>query len=94
MKRPYISISGTLDELILMEAILSFYYENSDSVNDHYLDESDPIGFNEFGSWLLCYEDGWMMYANHKGGDANNENQFKASQIHEILKYIEEYEKN
>lgn len=89
MKRPYISISGTLDELILMEAILSYYYEYSDSLNDHYLDESDPIKFNEFGSWLLCFTDGSMLYANHGWLD-----DFKASQLTEILTYIEEYERS
>lgn len=97
MKRPYISISGTLDELILMEAILAHYYTVPDEeCNNEACDESDPFKMNELGSWLICRPEpiNNVSYFNHKGFRAKKENSFKASQLEEILTYIEEYEKN
>lgn len=93
MKRPYISISGTLDELILMEAILAYYYTIEDNLSNDACDERDLFNFKTNGSWIICHPYGDIMYANNQGYFSNKENSFKASQIHEILTYIEEYEK-
>lgn len=88
MKRPYISISGTLDELILMEAILAYYYDFG--AEDH----NNAMMFETYHkAWfLVCHVSGTCMYFSHNGtGDPKR---FKASQLTEILTYIEEYERS
>lgn len=90
MKRPYISISGTLDELILMEAILAYYYDVPDEEWNN-----ECINFTHCpANHLVCNEDGdgKINYLNHPGLRKPN-TIFKASQIQEILKHIEEYER-
>lgn len=91
MKRPYISISGTLDELILMEAILAHYYDDQwENWNNEACDIDDHFGLEKHGAWLISTD--VLSYHNHDGGSVFK--QFKASQIHEILTYIEEYERS
>lgn len=91
MKRPYISISGTLDELILMEAILAYYYNVSYEQWNNYIVTGGKMVNKP--THIICGSDtghNSIRYHAHMGW---SEKLFKASQLTEILKYIEEHER-
>lgn len=89
MKRtlPYISISGTLQELIEIETHLAFYY-------DEPYEEWNNIWCKKKPSHIICNDIdifSYCIYSTFEGTKATKENSFHASQLEEILTYIENY---